>query len=65
MRHGATFLAVSLSLAVVGLGAFFTVIGLATVALGGPDRFASWLSFGLIVMAIGLIALGVVWTRRR
>jgi hypothetical protein len=64
MRHGATFFAVSLSLAVVGLGAFFTVIGLATVTLGGPDRFASWLAFGLVVMAIGLVALGVVWTRR-
>lgn len=63
MRGGARLLAILWSLAVVGFGAFFAIIGLATVALGGPDRFATWLPFGLILMAIGLVLLVVVWRR--
>ena len=51
-------------LAVIAFGGFFTVIGLASVVLGGPERFASWLAFGLVVMAVGLIALGLLWRRR-
>jgi hypothetical protein len=65
VKHGASFLAAMWMLAVIGLGAFFTVIGLATIVLGGPDRFASWLAFGLFVMAVGLVALGVWWRRAR
>ena len=63
MRHTARFIAVMWLLAVIAFGGFFTVIGLASVALGGPERFASWLAFGLIVMAVGLIALGLLWRR--
>jgi hypothetical protein len=63
MRFGARLLAITWSLAVVGFGAFFAIIGFGAVALGGPDRFASWLAFGLVLVAIGLIMLGVVWRR--
>jgi hypothetical protein len=63
MRHGARLLAVMWLLAVIAFGGFFTVIGVASVALGGPERFASWLAFGLVVMAVGLIALGLLWRR--
>jgi hypothetical protein len=63
MRHGVTFIMAMLTVGVIGLGAFFTIIGLATVVLGGPEMFASWLVFGLLVMAFGLIALGLVWRR--
>ena len=63
MRGGARLLAILWSLAVVGFGAFFAIIGLATVALGGPDRFATWLPFGLVLVAIGLVLLLVVWRR--
>ena len=64
MRHGARFLAVMWLLAVIAFGGFFTVIGLATIVLGGPERFASWLAFGIVVMAVGVIALGLLWWRR-
>ena len=63
MRHGARFLAVMWLVAVVAFGGFFTVIGLATVVFGGPERFASWLAFGLVVMSVGLIGFGVLWRR--
>lgn len=63
MRHGARFIAVMWLLAVVAFGGFFTVIGVASVALGGPDRFSSWLAFGLVVMAVGLIGIGLLWRR--
>ena len=63
MRHTARFIAVMWLLAVIAFGGFFTVIGLASVVLGGPDRFTSWLAFGLLVMAVGLIGFGLLWRR--
>ena len=53
------------SLAVIGLGVFFAVVGAATLWLGNTDRFAAWLYFGLALIAIGLVLFAVAWRRSR
>lgn len=65
MRGGARLLAIMWSLAVIGLGVFFAVVGGATRWLGNTDRFAAWLSFGVVLIVIGLILLVVTWRRGR
>ncbi len=65
MRHGPAIFAAMWTLALIAFGGFFAIIGLAVTVLGGPDTFAMWLPFGLLVMAVGVVALAVIWRKAR